>query len=351
MRVVVCPSDRGGCGYYRLRWAAETLQAHGADIEVVQGLPARWERTSFGNRLHSVTSLGADVVVWQRVFRPDLLAVMGALKANGVGIVLDLDDDFMALDSRHPVFAELHPTTGPKSWAVLREAIQIADVVTVSTPALAAKYGGSKARVVPNGVPRAYLGIERASERRSPPVMGWTGRPDMHVGDLGELGTVPRDLCRAGLARFRAIGAAETLEVLEIPAHRAEHQPGVALADLSYARVYADLDIAVVPLRQTAFNAGKSWLKMAEAAALGVPVVTSPTPENVRLHNSGIGFLAKREREWERHLTHLLQSPDLRLAESARGRAVMAGMTIEDWVAPQVWDAWTAAVRATPAAV
>ena len=66
------------------------------------------------------------------------------------------------------------------------------------------------------------------------------------------------------------------------------------IAVQSAGRPYvAKLGIGVAPLADTKFNAAKSWLKMAEMAALGVPCVVSPRAEYMRLHEQWIGSLAE----------------------------------------------------------
>lgn len=353
MRVAVFPSDTGGPGYYRLRWAAMELARQGHDVVVRDQITTVWEATPDGGRLHSIKDVDFDVAVFQRVFHrrsnPTLdledqgvsLELLRAVQAEGIAVVVDLDDDLGAVDPRHAGYWQLE-NVGP----VVQEACRLADLVTVSTPALAKRYGGGKARVIPNGVPRAYLGITHDGWREMPPAIGWTGTPLTHVGDLEVVGTTISDLCAAGKARFRAIGDRSTLAILGVPDQ--EHSPGGPLATLDYARLYAQLDVAIVPLRETRFNAGKSWLKGAEAAALGVPVVMSPTPENVRLHELGIGIIAENRRDWREHLLRLLNAPGLREALAAQGRVIMADWTIEERIAPMCWDAWTGARSLRP---
>jgi glycosyltransferase involved in cell wall biosynthesis len=339
IRVAVFPSDAGGCGHYRLRWSAAELQRQGHEISVREHLNAVWERHDDGDRLVDVKDLDFDVAVFQRVYRRSLLDLMRLLKAKGVALVMDVDDDLFALEPNHPTWHELD-SREDDAWGVLREAVALVDLVTVSTPALAKRYGGAKARVIPNGIPRAYLGI--STERRQLPVVGWTGLVATHPGDLNEVGSSIYDLCHSGKARFRAIGDRNALRLLNVPAQ--EFHPGAPLHTFEYAHLYADLDVAIVPLKPSRFNAGKSWLKMMEAAALGVPVVASPTPENVRL---GVGLLAERPKDWRTHLSRLCGSADLRLSMAAQGRAVASEWTIEERIAPMVWDAWTSARSAT----
>src|SRR5665213_2975415 len=249
MRVRVHPADRAGCGYIRLRWVTEALKAMGADVSIGETTNALWQKGGHGlpDRVVGAAPLDADVAVFQRVFSPDLLPVIRGLKAQGVAVGIDIDDDFMALGPQHPTFRVIHPQFTPsgKSWAVLREAIRMADVVTVSTPALARKYNGV---VVRNCVPRAYLSIERTSPQDSNmdpdqppmseaagisgqgissvpttrpyvpaqhrscapndhiPVIGWPGTPTLHPGDVEVIGNAVARVVASGAANFRAIG-------------------------------------------------------------------------------------------------------------------------------------------------
>ncbi len=332
MRVRVHPADRAGCGYTRLRWVSAALKEQGADVTVAESIPARLDRDL---RVIGAARIDADVAVFQRVFKPDLLTVIRGVKDQGIAVVIDVDDDFMALGPQHPAFHRLHPHTTPtgRSWSVLREAIQLADVVTVSTPELARKYNGV---VVRNCVPRAYLSIEGSAS--TPPIIGWTGTPVFHPGDLEVVSDAVSRICADGDARFRAIGDRETLDILGVP--NQQHQSALPLETFAYAKAVAHLDVGIVPLAESQFNAAKSWLKMAEYSALGVPSVVSPTPENLVLHDQGIGLVAHRPREWRRHLLALLGSSDLRAEMGGRAREVMADLTIEDSMSMAVWDAW-----------
>lgn len=324
------------------------LARQGHDVVISDSLTAIWRRSPEGDRVEAVKDLDCDVAVFQRVFHRRSNPTMGfadqgvslellrAVQAEGVAVVVDLDDDLGAVDPRHVGYPHLEGV-GP----IVSDGCRLADLVTVSTPALAKRYGNGKARVIPNGVPRAYLGIQYEGWRSLPPVIGWTGTPTTHVGDLEMMGAAIRELCTEGRARFRAIGNRATLDILGVPDQ--EHTPGGPLSTLEYARLYAQLDIAIVPLRETRFNAGKSWLKGAEAAALGVPVVMSPTPENARLHALGVGVLAERPKDWLDHLRRILFSAPLRRAMAEQGRAAMAEWTIEDRIAPMCWEAWTGA--------
>lgn len=340
MRYVVLPSDQGGCGYTRLIWPALAIRAAGHDVEIRGSLTAEWRDVLGVPEFQYAHPVDADVVVFQRVLQPHLLALMRSIQEQGVAVVVDLDDDLAALGHDHPTFRDLRPgNPSGRSTAVMKEAMRMADLVTVSTPALAAKYGGRKVVVVPNGIPKAYLSIERTTPRSN--VIGWPGSTSMHPGDLQEVGSAVAELCRDGVAQFRAIGDRHTLDILGVPDQ--QFVAGVALADLSYAKVVAELDVGVVPLRDSAFNAGKSWLKGLEFASLGVPFVASPRAEYVRL---GLGYRAERPRDWLRELRVFATTPHLRVLSAGYAREKAAGMTIEGWVAPQALEAWQSACNA-----
>jgi hypothetical protein len=342
MKVRVIPSDMGGCGWYRLRWVAAALADQGADVEIAESVAAYYAPTRDGEVLVDVPPFEADVAVFQRVFTPDHLQIMQLLHKQGVAIVVDVDDDFYAMSPHHVTYASLHPATGGDSWAVLRETVKLADVVTVSTPALARKYNGV---VIENCVPRAYLDIPPGA-REGPPVIGWTGTPWLHPGDLEVVGTAVADVCSTGtppIAAFRAIGAPATLDVLGVPDQ--QHQPGLDLASFNYARAVANLDVGIVPLCDSAFNEAKSWLKGLEYAALGVPFVASPVAEYVRLLELGAGITAVRPREWRSRLRWLAELSEDRANLADIGRRIAANLTIEGTMAPQAWDAWQAAAR------
>ena len=72
-----------------------------------------------------------------------------------------------------------------------------------------------------------------------------------------------------------------------------------------------------------------SWLKMSEYAAVGVPVVASPTPDNVKLNDLGVGLLASSPNQWAKRLSSLMGNPERRTDLAERGREAMSKLTYE----------------------
>lgn len=362
MRVEVHPADDTACGRYRLRWPAAMLASQGHDVVLGSSLNAVWEDRADGStpealanlllrrgggverRLIGMEAPDADVVVIQRPLRREMADAIPHLQAKGVAVVVEIDDDFSALPPANTVFNSVHPRRNPTSnWEHLRRACAEADLVTCTTPALAARYGHKgRVAVLPNLVPAHYLDV--VAERDATTV-GWSGSVDTHPGDLEVTrGAVGRAVA-ATEAQFRVVGTGKGV------------QGRLGLADPpltcgwvpieEYPLRVAELDVGIVPLGDSAFNAAKSALKMAEMLALGVVPVVSPSPDNLRLHRHGAGLVARRPRDWERAITTLIRNPGLRSDLAASGRELMRAQTIEG-NAERWWEAWTeaAAVRA-----
>lgn len=340
MKVAAFPSDNGGCGYYRITAAAEHLAATGHDIVIDPPLgyyrdPDREEPT----RLY----LDADVAVVQRITSADGLAFVAALKDHGHRVVVDVDDDLDALHPGHPYLTEVDGTVPGRHRRHLHEACQLADVVTVTTPALADRYGYGKAVVLPNLIPERYLRHRRVRSKRTvdPLLVGWTGRPFSHIGDAGVMGGRVGPVVAAAGGRFAAWGLSADRTFLEVrvPPKARRRMPYRDLRG-GYPQQVAKLDVGLVPLVDSAFNRAKSWLKGIEYAALGVPFVASPLPEYRRLAELGAGELAETPQQWADAVGALCASERRRAALAAAGRDVASTLTYEAhsglW-----WDAWT----------
>lgn len=339
-RVLVFPADDQRSGR-RLVWPAEALQAQGADVTIAN-------RHDKDDHQDPVWNADYDVVVLQRpmlrryVEGGDFEAVgaIQRLQADGMRVVVDIDDDFMALNRRNAVWERTHPSTSPDcNWQHLSTACRLADLVTVTTPALARRYGAhGRVRVIPNHIPASYLSIQRPVNEV--PVVGWTGAVATHPDDLQVTrGAVSRALQATG-AQFYMVGPPDGVQ-----ANLGLSEPVVAsgFVDLdTYPLEMAKLDVGIVPLELTAFNQAKSWLKMMEMTALGVPCVGSPTAPNIEFATRYRLPLAAKPREWERWITRLVTDEPLRREMSEAGREYMAEETVG--ANCHMWfDAWESA--------
>ena len=329
MNVLLLPADAHGCGYYRMR-----LPGHFAESDTTINDGLRVDATGKVN-----VGEDTDVVVFQRTLQSRMPDFIRSLQRQGIACVVELDDDMAALDAQHANFREVHPRYSPDAnWQHLKACCALADLVTVTTPALAERYAGhGRYAVLPNYVEDALLAYE--PERKWG--IGWSGYVPTHPNDPQVMGAAAADLERQG-HQWRVIGdgvgAAEAFGLDDV-------KDTGWLEQGAYYHGVATLRAGVVPLADSAFNRAKSWLKGLEYAALGVPFVASPLPEYVRLQNeAGAGMLASKPRQWRAYLKAIMEDESKAYELAAHARAQVAGrLTIQAnaWK----WDeAWARAV-------
>lgn len=324
VRVILYSADSSGCEFVRCR---EPLRTSGVDGEIRQsvevigkGIRERKGSTVLRERLVEkvVAPVDADVVVFQRPPHRDTPAIIEQFQAQGVAVVVDVDDDLMTVhpqNAAYPLHAGLlSPEVNARYTA---KCCGIADLVTVSTPALAERYGAhGRVAVLPNCVPVAMLDYPRHSDGHT---IGWPGRIASHPADL--------EVTRGGVGeaisdwRFHVIGeAAGVKDALGLRCEPSE-TPWIASVE-DYHRELGSLDIAIAPLSDTAFNKAKSALKLLEASAAGVPCIASPRAE---YEATGLGVLAAdRARSWRSAVRQLIQDESLRWELAAQGREAVA---------------------------
>lgn len=346
MRVVLFPLDVWGCGRYRMFWpaAAAAGKVDGVDVEIVK--PERRSVTIHLGANGLVKSeefdVGeGDVAVFQRPSATFMPQVIQLLQARGVGVCIDMDDDLAMLHPKNIAWMGFHPKTrNGHSWETAAESCRIADMMVVTTPQLARRYGNhGRVAVIPNMVPERYLDIPH----RDSTDIGWAGSVQSHPDDLQVTGSSIAQIVNSRLAVFRTVG--DQTEVAEVLGLR-EKPPGPGPVEIEqYPVEVAEFGIGIAPLAMTKFNQAKSRLKGLEYSALGVPWVGSPTEDYKLLHAEGAGLLAERPKEWSRHLRTLIRDDSMRRDMSAAGREVAARMTFErNW---HLWvEAWRAAARA-----
>lgn len=339
----VHPADETGCGSYRLIFPTNVLQQYGHDVVIGAKLDCLRERNELLGDFPVEVLVDADVVVFQRPLKRALVEIIPVLQRQGVAVVVEIDDDFHALPKGHPAISVFSPLRNPdRNWWWLRKAAELADLVTCTTTALAARYAPhGRFAVLPNCVPGWYLEVEGKPNDR--PTIGWTGTTVTHVGDLDVCGRAIAEVQHDTGCHFRAIGSERTLQVLDVDG---EVCSWCALDDRTaggYPATVASLDIGLVPLADNRFNDAKSALKMCEYAALGVVPVVSPSADNQRMHHQGIGLVAESPVEWAVHVGRLVCDEPFRRDMAAAGREVMATWTYE--YRAHLWmDAWEQAI-------
>jgi glycosyltransferase involved in cell wall biosynthesis len=273
----------------------------------------------------------ADVVVLQRVMRPDTPDIIRSLQAAGAVVVYDIDDLYDAIPSYNPASSEIRDP----DIALLHESLAAADLVTVSTDELADAYGRfGPVAVLPNYLdPDIWTGNDKYRRLRTDIHVGWLGSARWRGGDL--------ELLRPWLAswlkshpnvRFVAAGSDESLlgdlgvGGFVCPPARDHVRPYEHLPAM-----LAWFDIGLVPLTFNRFNESKSWCKGMEYNAAGVPAVASPSREYRKFIEPGVnGYLA---RDWPSALDRALDNLDtLRAGAKRTAERYVIDRHIRRWV-------------------
>lgn len=348
MRVVCYPADTGGCGFFRIIWPAQLLAAAGHDVEIRppenRGLKLR---IGPGDHVDDVLDVdGVDVIVFQRLTHQWMAEAVPLLRAKGIAVVVDVDDDLTTVHPRNPAYESMHPRFAGRmdpatrqvrrhSWQHLAAACREATLVTVSTPALLERYARhGRGHVLYNHLPDSYYGIPHTDSA----VIGWPAALASHPDDPSAVGGAVARLVGEG-ADFRVVGdPTATGAAFGLP-FDPPGRTGVGI-DGWPAAVAGDIGVGIAPLADTKFNAAKSWLKPLEMSALGVPWVASPRAEYVRLHEHGAGVLADTPRRWYRELRRLVDSEPLRTERAEAGRAVAEELRLSAnaWRWAEAWE-------------
>lgn len=348
MRTVVYPADLGGCGYFRLIWAAELLAAAGHDVEIRppadRGLKMRIGADGHVEDVLDVD--GVDVLVFQRLTHQWMAEAVPLLRARGIAVVVDVDDDLSSVHPRNPAYDSMHPRFTGKvdprtrqvhrhSWQHLAAACRDATLVTVSTPALLERYARhGRGHVIHNHLPDSYYDVPRVDRD----TIGWPASLASHPDDPSVLGGAVARLVSEG-SDFRIVGdptgVGRAFGLTSDPQGRTGVDPAGWPAAVS-----GDVGVGIAPLADTRFNAAKSWLKPLEMCALGIPWVASPRAEYARLHARGAGVLADTPRRWYRELRRLVASPALRADRAGAGREVAEGLRLSAnaWRWAEAWE-------------
>lgn len=327
----------------RLEWPAGANASAGRDV-VVGG--TRWRLDAVQDETGRVVGASVpavDVIVFQRLQNYPMLTAIPIIQRAGVAVVIDVDDDFAAVDPANPAYAGTHPVTSPDhNFRWLAEACRIADLVTVTTPALARRYGAhGRVAILPNRIPAAVLDVPKgyvAAPRR----VGWAGRVDTHPRDLQVVGAAINRVCRDHALRFVNVGPGGVRRQLALD--HDEQATGLVPPWEWYPTIADNIDVAIGPLAATRFNEAKSGLRLLEASALGIPCVVSPSADNVRLHGLGMGVVANKPKDWYREVARLVTDDGWYREVASRSKEAASGETIEghggEW-----WEAWEQAAE------
>ena len=279
-RILAYPYDRQGCGEYRIIAPMRALRQAG----MVQGgesmrlfEPAELERFA-----------PESIVLQKPVENTHLDNFKHQFGLINTFRVFEIDDLLTNLPIKSYHKAHIHKDIAKR----IRKAAGFCHRLLVTTDSLAQAYAGMTDEVViqPNYIEHAvWGGLAPARRGGAKPRVGWAGGIG-HTGDLEMLADMVRDLANEVDWVFFGL-CPETL----VPYVREIHG-GVPLSEYPAKLASLDLDLAIAPLEDNAFNDAKSNLRLLEYGALGYPVVCS----DVTPYQGDIPAwrVANRYREW-----------------------------------------------------
>jgi len=330
--VLILPSDTGGSGFYRLRWPGEACMAAGKPVLVQNRMP-KIVVDGQGN-VQGLNLGNFECIVLQRPGSYQIPQVIDILHENGVKVVIDMDDSMSKIDPRNPVFKHYDPRINHKrNWLHVAESCKKADLVTVTSEALAEEYGShGRVKIIRNHIPKRYLDIPRPEN--AVPIVTWAGWTVTHPLDLFVVGDSVAKAVSDTKAIFAAFGDLKIFNDLRIK-YQPPNQHWGFVEISEYARNLVKADIGLVPLKNTSFNKSKSGLKILEYSSLGIVPVASPTPENMVLINQGMGVVAHTPDEWYKRIKELIEDREYRSEMSKKAREAASG-----WVIENNWNKW-----------
>ena len=275
----------------------------------------------------------ADVLVAQRAFPgPDTETLCAAIRDSGKPVVYESDD-----------LLEQSPRLSLRPYLpFIREFQQAADLVTVSTPALADHYSALNANTQ---VLRNYLNatlwlphLVNPRQRRSRRVrVGYFGDSDS-ILDINSLRAVLLRLAEkhAHVDLCFWVGKPNALEHLACASFRAE---SCTYEEFPAALTSLKLDIGIVPGLPTALNRSRSPVKFFDYALAGAACVASAdSPFAGVIKHGQNGFLCSSEEEWFATLDRLVQDTAQRREVALRAQAEV----LQNWMLADHAPLWQA---------
>ena len=312
-RLLAHAADREGCGEYRIIAPMRSLVRAGR----VQG----WETMRLFDPAEMERISPDSLVVQRQMEWPQIEALERHVRYSKALRVFEIDDLITNLPLKSVHRAHIHKDITKR----FRKAAGLCNRLVVATEPLAKAYAGFSDEVVvcPNYLERARWGeLRPARAERSRPRVGWAGGIG-HAGDLELIVDVVRETAAEVDWVFFGMCPPELKDVVR------EFHTGIPLDQYAPKLASLDLDLAVAPLEQNAFNEAKSHLRLLEYGVLGYPVICSDlTPYQ---GDFPVTRVANRFRDWVRAIRDAVAEPQaLRAQGDALRDKVLAHWMLED---------------------
>jgi glycosyltransferase involved in cell wall biosynthesis len=224
----------------------------------------------------------------------------------------EFDDHVFAINPDSPAVDSYYP--GSEAEEIVKEQVVRSSGIIVSTEYLRQVFEkiNPNVWVIPNAIDfQVWDALKKPKKRVDKKIrIGWAGGGS-HVKDLEFILPALNNILNSHKnVEIHLLGGAPTSFLnnprihTQVKWHSIDKYPQ-AIRDL-------DLDIAIAPLRDNAFNRGKSNLRWLEYSALKVPTVCSRVEPFKCVDDLKTGLLATEPEEWEDCLFRLINNASLR---------------------------------------
>jgi len=324
-RILIAVGDLLGCGYYRCLLPYKALANLGAEIEIT-------------NILFPDKTSKFDVLVLQRQHAEGVIKQAKLYKENVPHgkVVFEFDDNLHAIPNSNPsskIYGGGKIAT--KNTEIL---LDLADMVTVSTPQLLREYTRFNKNInvcynaLDNNVFEKFELSEKNFDNEKIRI-GWAGS-STHTDDFKKVVPALIDIFTTnknvefvfmgsdmrGMFPFeirqRMSFAGDTFP-RDKNGHGTNYSQDNENPTVKYYKVLQslDLDIALAPLESFVFNACKSYIKLIEYGLAGIPFVASrfgPYLQYVNESTNKVGLLAESKNDWKKSIQLLIDNKELR---------------------------------------
>lgn len=314
-KAVAMLKDKGSSGWWRMVLPARVMSVPGWRLDCTAAA------VDFDNLL------AYDTIFVQRVHDWDSYYVLERLKRIGKRIVYDIDDDLFNITPDNPAYN----TITRDDQIAAAKCIKLANAVTVTTEELRRRIAGVVEGVDPIVIPNAmdlndrWLPTTKIGSPDFNKRIFWSGGAS-HGADWGEcFEAVKRIMAARDNVLLVILGWLPTCverEAFQMPFKGRIEFLGFNAPDTYYELIHhVRADVALAPVRKTAFNQAKSPIKFLEYSLIGIPTVaTNWLPYSCVIDDKESGRLVNTTEEWEEAILSYLDDPKLRFDNVVNAR-------------------------------
>lgn len=298
MKLLIFPADSSGCGSYRMIIPANIIAKNNlADVKV-----------SF--TVNDELMQWADLIIWQRQYKPNLLDFAKKYKALGKKQVFEIDDDLWSLTPANPAYVH-YPHAILKQ---LNEFINTCDAITCSAEPLKQELVRKFKKptyVLHNSILSNYIIPPNKIENEIR--IGWVGSAHHHDDLKYAIHAIKDVHNKYKNTKLVFMGGTVDKYLDMFDRSRLEFHNWVDFKDYYDKLNSLNLHIGLAPIEDNKFNSSKSSLRFLEYSLCGAATIASDVyPYTNAIENGKDGIIVKKNKhlEWVKSLSNLIENPD-----------------------------------------